>query len=74
MGAAAYGGRGFKERTRAGLCLAFSSSRRVSPPPPPETKVTIVGKNEICKMENLMGPFLVHKILGPRTPPLPPNF
>ena len=40
------------------------------PPPPPETKVTIVGKNKIYNRENLVGPFLVHKILGP-SPPLP---
>ena len=40
-------------------------------PPPPQTKVTIVGKKEIYKRENLIGPFSVHKLLGPR-PPLPP--
>ena len=38
-------------------------------PPPLQTKVT-VGKNEILQWEGV-GPFLVHKILGPR-PPLPP--
>ena len=36
-----------------------------------QTKVTIVGKNEIYNRENLVGPFLVHKLLGPRHP-LPP--
>ena len=41
-------------------------------PPPPQTKVTIVGKNEIYNWENLIGPFLVHKLLGPRPPPSPP--
>ena len=38
-------------------------------PPPPQTKVTIVGQNEIYRWENLVGPFLVHKLLGPRPPP-----
>ena len=37
---------------------------------PPPTKVTIVGQNDIYKRENLVGPFLGHKLLGPR-PPLP---
>ena len=37
--------------------------------PPPQTKVTIVGKNEIYKRENLVGLFLVQKLLGPRPPP-----
>ena len=41
------------------------------PPPPPQTKGTIVGKNEIYRRENLIGPFLVHKHLGPK-PPQPP--
>ena len=40
--------------------------------PPPKTKVTFVGKNEIYNQENLIGPFLVHKLLGPR-PPLAPS-
>ena len=41
--------------------------------PPPPTKVTIVGKNEIKNRANLVGPFLVHKLLGSRPPPpLPP--
>ena len=40
-------------------------------PPPPQTKVTIVGKNKIYRRENLTGPFLVHKLLGPRPSPLP---
>ena len=45
------------------------------PPPPPWTlqnKVTIVGKSEIYNRENVVGPFLVHKLLGP-IPPLPPS-
>ena len=44
----------------------------LGPPPPPRTKVTIVGKNEIYGTENLIGPFLVHKLLGPSPPPRPP--
>ena len=35
--------------------------------------MTIVGKNEIYNWEDLVGPFLVHNLLGPRPPPpLPP--
>ena len=41
-----------------------------TPSPPLQTKVTTEGKNEIYDRENLVGPFLVHKILGPRPPPL----
>ena len=39
----------------------------VTPPPltPPPTKVIIVGRNEIHLRENLVGPFLVHKLLRP---------
>ena len=38
-----------------------------------QTKVTIVGKNEIYNRENLVRPFLVHQVLGPKPPPpLPP--
>ena len=37
---------------------------------PPKTKVTIVGRNESYHRENLLGPLLVHKLLGP--PLLPP--
>ena len=44
-----------------------------TPSPPPQTKVTIVGKNEIYNRENLVRPFLVHQVLGPKAPPpLPP--
>ena len=43
-----------------------------APPPPPKTEVTIVGKNEIYNRENLIGPFLVHKLSSPKNPPLPP--
>ena len=38
------------------------------PPPPHQTKVTIVGKNEIYRWEHLIGPFLVHRLLGPWPP------
>ena len=50
----------------------------VTPPPlpgpsSPKNKVTIVVQNEIYHRENLVGPFLVHKLLGPRpSPPTPP--
>ena len=54
--------------------MLFSSRKEEPPSPPLQTKVTIVGKNEIYNQENLVGPFLVHKILGP-SPPLPsPHF
>ena len=43
-----------------------------SPSPPPQAKVTIVGKNEIYNRENLVRPFLVHQVLGPKPPPPPP--
>ena len=44
-----------------------------TPSPPPQTKVTIAGKNEIYNWENLVRPFLVHQVLGPKPPPpLPP--
>ena len=33
--------------------------------------MTIVGKNEIYHWESLVGPFLVHKLLGPTPPPSP---
>ena len=38
-------------------------------PPPPQAKVTTVGKNEFHNWENLVGLSLVHKFLGPRSPP-----
>ena len=49
------------------------SHRGVPPPPldppPPQTKGTIVGRNEIYRWETLVRPFLVHKFgLGPRPP------
>ena len=36
-----------------------------------QTKVTIVGKPEMYNWENVIGPFLVHKFWGPRSPPPP---
>ena len=45
----------------------------MTPPPPRiQTKVTIEGKHEIYKRENLVRPFLVHTLLAPRPPPPPP--
>ena len=65
----------------AGCCLCTHAAARVPsggggtltphPPPPPQTKVTIVGKTGIYNWDNLIGPFLVHKRLGPRPPPPP---
>ena len=43
-----------------------------TPSPPPQTKVTIVGKNEIHNRENLVRSLLVHQVLGPKPPPPPP--
>ena len=52
------------------------SSKSLGPSPwtplPFETKVTTVRKNKIHNWENLVGPFLVHKLLGPRLPLPPP--
>ena len=42
-------------------------------PPPPPTKGAIMGKNEIYRWENLVGPFLVHKLSGPKPPPPLPS-
>ena len=55
----------------AGACFnGFTPEEEGGDPPPPlQTKVTTVGKNEIYKRENLPGPFLVHKLWGPRPPP-----
>ena len=41
------------------------------PPPPPWTpsQSAMVRNNENYNRENLIGPFLVHKLLGPRLPP-----
>ena len=41
--------------------------KALPPLPPPQTEGTIVGKNEIYRWKNLVGPFLVHALLGPRT-------
>ena len=57
-------------RPQGGIRIAVHHRRRGTPLPL-QTKVSIVGKNEIYKRENLVGPFLVHKILGPRRPPPP---
>ena len=52
--------------------MAVHHRRREDTPlwiPLPQTKVTIVGKNEIYHSENLVGPNLVHNFWGPRPPP-----
>ena len=41
------------------------------PRPPLQTKVTIAGKSKMYHWENLVRPFLGHKLLGPK-PPFPP--
>ena len=41
--------------------------RRTPPPPPPKSPSW--EKNQIYNRENLVGPFLVHKLLGHRPPP-----
>ena len=46
--------------------------KRSPPPPSPQTKVTIVGKNEIYNRENPIGPFLVHNVFRSQTPPPSP--
>ena len=43
------------------------------PPPPLKTKVTIAGKNEIYRQENLIGPFFGTQTLGSQTPPPHPS-
>ena len=43
------------------------------PPPPLRLKVAIVGKSETYNRENLVRPFLVHQVLGPKPPPPPPH-
>ena len=40
-----------------------------TPPPPPETKVTIVGSNEIYGWEYLIGPFFGFWYTNPPPPP-----
>ena len=42
------------------------------PPPSLSDQSGHRGKNEICRWENLVRPFLVHKLLGPSPPPPPP--
>ena len=50
--------------------IRMAGHHRRKPPPPPQTKVT-VGENDIYNREILVGPFLLHKLLGPRLA-LPP--
>ena len=51
-------------------CIRTAVHRRRSPPPPPWTKVTIAGKTEIYRRENLAGPFLVNTLFVPDPPRL----
>ena len=39
------------------------------PPPPPPERRTVLGKDEVHRWENLVGPSLVHTLLGPSPPP-----
>ena len=42
--------------------------------PPPQTKEAIMRKSELYHRENLVGPVLIHKLLGPKPPlPRPPH-
>ena len=53
------------------IAVHWRRGGRPPPPPhgdPPPTKVTIVGKDEIYHWEHLVGPFSVHKLLGPGPP------
>ena len=53
--------------------LTFFSARRSPPPPrthPLQIRVAIVGKNEIYRWENLVGPFGTQTFVS-QTPPPP---
>ena len=51
----------------------FRIIKNKTPSPPLQTKVAIVGKNEIYNRETHVGPILVHKVLGPKPPPPLPS-
>ena len=58
-------------RGTSSFTLERPTTIREPPPPPlppPQTNGHS-GKNEMYKRENLIGPFLVRKLLGPRPPP-----
>ena len=57
-----------KNRKGTQGCIRTADPHERSPPPP-LTKGTVVGKNEVYRRENLIRPFVVHRLLGPRTPP-----
>ena len=57
-------------RTRLGRGLNSTIFGGNGPPPPP-TKGTVVGNNEMCRWENLDGPFLVHTLFWVPDPPPP---
>ena len=50
----------------------FLPGRPLGPPPPLQTKVTIVGENEIYHWKHLVGPFRFQTFLGSSRPPPPP--
>ena len=58
--------------------LNFFSRKKEGPPPlgppPPhlQTKVTVLGKNEIYRWENLATPFLAQTFASQSPPPRPP--
>ena len=78
----AYGGKGFNGTAAVsgdwpiGVASCRPRHTLASCQTPLQTKVTVVGRNEIYDRENLSGPLWVHKLLGPRPslpPPLPPS-
>ena len=56
-----------RKSTKGSTYTAARPPTRTAPPTPP-TKGTTAGKAEIYNREHLVGPFLVHKLLGPRPP------
>ena len=61
----------FPRLTNSHHCLIFPQTEMCNMPNPDQTKGTIVGKTEIYKKENLVGPLLVHNLLVPDPPPPP---
>ena len=57
-------------RDRGVFQIIKTKGGETPPPTPPQTKVTMVGKNEIYNRENLVGPFFIHKLWVPNPPPL----
>ena len=77
MGTTADGGKGSKGRAAKGDRPKGAASSRPKHTKvsycPPKSKATIVGKSDIYHWGNLIGPFLVHKLLPPPPPPPPPS-